>query len=403
MKQDKADKIIKKAELKAQKAAQQVQVAAKKAEATKQKQAALAQKKAEKAAAAAAKKAAMKTKKAEAIAKKAQLAAQKAEEKKAKAVVKVADKALGEGEGEAGAPRKKGKKKLLLLAIPVVAVAVGAGAFFFLRGGGEEEEAPTEPITAPAEYVLNESHISALPVWGEVLVYQEEFQPEPPAEPEAGSAEGDGAEGDEASDAADSEGDAAAAEIPPKTLYRYENLLNPSGLVAAYTAVMTTEDAGFSVVDETLMRIDPPEELGGSGSIQLARNVPEAEDGTGGGVHSLLLSWEGSSCSVMLDTPEGVVHDPKPAKSTPAAPRRGLEDIKAMHPSKLGLPGESMDAYELMPQEGSVLIAGNPSPCMRINIYDQNNQIAGSYFLSGDGHLYKLDEEANAVMELQWE
>ena len=62
-----------------------------------------------------------------------------------------------------------------------------------------------------------------------------------------------------------------------------------------------------------------------------------------------------------------------------------------------------MEAYELMPQEGSVLIAGNPSPCMRVNIYGEDGQIAGSYFLSGDGHLYKLDEARNAVVELEWE
>lgn len=408
MKQDKADKIIQKAELKAKKAAQQVEAAGKKAEATRQKQEAQAQKKAAKIANAATKKAAAKTKKAEAVAKKAQAAAQKAEEKKAKALAKVAAKAAssgkaGEGgEEAAGGKKKKGKKKLLL-AIPVLAVAIAAGAFFFLRGG-EEEETPLEPIAAPAEYVLNEAHITALPVWGEeVLVYQEEVLPSPAGEPEGDAKAGEaGTDGEDSGEEAPAE-DTAAEEEPaaPKILYRYEGLKDPVSLVSAYAAVMSTEDAGFSVVDETLLRIDPPEEYAARGSLQLARNVPQAEDGTGGGVHSLLLSWEGTSCSVLLDTPEGRVHDPKPETPASAAPRRGLSDLENIHPSKLGLPGESMESYKLIPQEGSFRIAGSIST--RVNVYGANNQFMGSYFLSTEGKLYKLDEEANAVVELDWE
>lgn len=417
MKQDKADKIIKKAELKAKKAAQQVEVASKKAEAAKQKQAAQAQKKAAKAADAATKKAAAKTKKAEAAAKKAQLAAKKAEEKKAKALAKAAAKATAanpsgeDGEG-AAAPKKKSKKKLLMIAVPVLAVAVGAGAFFFLRGGGEkEEEVPPEPIAPPAAYVLNEQQISALPVWGEeVLVYQEEVEPEPAAEPADGSA-GDAAPLSDTGQAEGEGGDAAGADAAPaepaedanafqKILYRYEGLQSPSDLISAYTTLMTMEDAGFSTVDETLLRIDPPEEFGSRGSVQLARNVPETAEGTGGGVQSLLLSWEGSNCSVVLDMPEGRVHDPKPEVQAPAA-RKGLSDIAALHPSVLGLPGESMEEYEIMPQEGSVRIAG--SVAVRVNIYNQDSQIAGSYFLAQNGKLYKLDESVNKVVELDWE
>lgn len=413
MKQDKADKIIQKAELKAKKAAQQVEAAGKKAEAARRRQEAQAQKKAAKIANAATKKAAAKTKKAEAVAKKAQAAAQKAEEKKAKALAKVAAKAAASGKegegGEAGAAggKKKGKKKLLLLAIPVLAAAVAVGAFFFLKGGGEEEEAPLEPIAAPAEYVLNETHITALPVWGEeVLVYQEEVLPEPAAEPEEDAKTDENTEDGEASGEEDGEESSAETEaeeeaVDPKTLYRYEGLKDPVSLVSAYVAVMSTEDAGFSVVDETLLRIDPPEEYASSGSLQLARNVPQAEDGSGGGVHSLLLSWEGNRCSVLLDTPDGRVHDPKPETPASSAPRRGLSDLESIHPSKLGLPGESMEAYTLIPQEGSFRIAGSIST--RVNIYGENNQFAGSYFLSTDGKLYKLDEAANAVVELDWE
>ncbi|MCI8970330.1 MAG: hypothetical protein HFF99_02585 [Oscillibacter sp.] len=419
MKQDKADKIIQKAERRAAKAAKQVEIAGRKAEQTKQKQAAKAEKKAAQAARRADLKAAKHTKKAEQATKKAQLAAQKAQEKKAKIAAKTAAKAVeGEEGGGDGKKKKKGKKKLLLILIPVLAVAIGAGVFFFLKGGEKEEEAPPEPIPIPLEYLLNEVPITALPVTGEeVLVYQEEVPPEPPAEPEepeeAPKDGGEDAAEDGEASGGDSEdgGEAEAAPEPEaeeepgftRILYRYEGLKNPKSLVTAYAAVMSTEDAGFSLVDETLLRIDPPEEYGASGSLLLARNVPTAEDGSGGGVHSLLLSWEETSCSVLLDMPEGRVHDPKPETPPAAATRRGLSDLKAIHPSKLGLPGESMEAYELIPQEGSVRIAGTGSVAMRVNIYGEGNQFAGSYFLSNDGRLYKLDEAANAVVELEWE
>ncbi len=408
MKQDKADKIIQKAERRAAKAAKQVEIAGKKAEAAKQKQAAKDEKKAAQAARRAEQKVAKHTKKAEQATKKAQLAAQKAQEKKAKAAAKAASKALEGEEGADAGGKKKGKKKLLLILLPVLLAAAGAGAFFFLKGGGEEEEAPPEPIPIPMQYLLNEVPITALPVTGdEVLVYQEEVPPEPPAEPEpAPEPEKDaGKEGEADSEEDGGKEDAAAqAEEEPgftKILYRYEGLQNPKSLISAYAALMITEDAGFSVVDETLLRIDPPEEYGERGSVQLARNAPKGEDGSGGGVHSLLLSWEGSNCSVLLDMPEGRVHDPKPETSAPAAQRRGLSDLEAIHPSKLGLPGDSMEDYDLIPQEGSVRIAG--AVCMRVNIYGQGNQFAGSYFLSSDGKLYKLDEDANAVVELDWE
>lgn len=419
MKQDKADKIIQKAERRAAKAAKQVEIAGRKAEQTKQKQAAKAEKKAAQAARRADLKAAKHTKKAEQATKKAQLAAQKAQENKAKIAAKTAAKAVeGEEGGGDGKKKKKGKKKLLLILIPVLAVAIGAGVFFFLKGGEKEEEAPPEPIPIPLEYLLNEVPITALPVTGEeVLVYQEEVPPEPPAEPEepeeAPKDGGEDAAEDGEASGGDSEdgGEAEAAPEPEaeeepgftRILYRYEGLKNPKSLVTAYAAVMSTEDAGFSLVDETLLRIDPPEEYGASGSLLLARNVPTAEDGSGGGVHSLLLSWEETSCSVLLDMPEGRVHDPKPETPPAAATRRGLSDLKAIHPSKLGLPGESMEAYELIPQEGSVRIAGTGSVAMRVNIYGEGNQFAGSYFLSNDGRLYKLDEAANAVVELEWE
>ena len=389
MKQDKAEKIIQRAERKAEKAAKQVEAVSKKAEVVAQKQAARAEKKATQKARSAEKKAAKQSKKAEQATKKAQLAAKKAEEKKSKIAAKA--KPSGEGEGEAP-KKKKSKKKLLLILLPVVVAVAGAGAFFFLKGGKEAEEPPPEPIAAPAEYVLNEAHIAALPVWGtDVLVYQEEIVPTPPEPPE-----GENAGGEEAEPAAETTEEAGFTKI----LYRYENLQDPGSLVAAYTALMITEDAGFSVVDETLLRIDPPELEGqSSGTIQLARNAPAVGEGEAG-VHYMLLEWGGTGCSVTLDMPEGRVRDPKPA-TTPSSSSFSLADLKAMHPSKLGLPGESMDAYDFMPQDGAVRIAN--VPCQRVNVYDGNNQIVGSYFISNNGKLYKLDEAANGVVELELE
>ncbi len=399
MKQDKVDKKVQKAEQKAAKAAQQVQIVAQKAEKAAQKQAARAEKKAAKQTRSAEKKAAKEAAKAAKAAQRAEQASRKAEEKRAKIAAKMAEKAAAgedvEGGGESKG-KKKGKKKLLLLLLPVVAVAVGAGVFFFLRKDGGEEEAPPEPIVPPAQYsVGGETMVPALPVWSGVTVYGEEIVPEPeePAE---------GEEGEEGETPAEDSA-ASGVEFTPM-LYTYQDLTNARALVSAYTTLMTTEDAGFFVIDETMTKIDPPSFDGEtpptSGTVQLARNMPESDF-----VQSLTLDWKEGSCTVAVELPAGRVKDPTPPSSGSSGQgvTKVIESLKELPPSVLGLEGDSMDDYRIYTQDGIAWV--DEIPCLRMSVYRMEeggvNEIAGHFFLSTDGqHVYKLNVGTNKVVEL---
>lgn len=396
MKQDKVDKKVQKAEQKAAKAAQQVQIVAQKAEKAAQKQAERAEKKAAKQTQSAEKKAAKEAQKAAKAAQKAEQASRKAEEKRAKIAAKMAERAAasgGEAEGEEGAGgkgKKKGKKKLLLLLLPVVAIAVGAGVFFFLRKEPAEEDAPPEPIAPPAQYsVGGETAVPALPVWSGVTVYGEEIVPPEPAEGEEGE------EGEKTEAASD-------VEFTPM-LYTYQDLTNARSLVAAYTALMTTEDAGFFVVDDTMTKTAAPSFDGEtpptSGTVQLARNTPE-----GGLVQSLTLDWSEGTCTVAVELPEGNVKDPAPPPgSSDRTVTQVVESLRELPPSVLGLEGETMDDYRIYTQDGIAWV--DDIPCLRMSVYRMEeggiNEIAGHYFLSTDGlHVYKLNVGTNQVVEL---
>lgn len=427
MKQDLAEKIAQetakktaKAEAEAKKKIARLEKAAAKktaaAEKKEEKQAASAEKRAAKAAAkvaAAEKKAAAKVAQAN---KKAAAQSEKAAKLAAKKRAKEAP--AEDGEESDGGKKKKGGKKLLLL-LPVVALAAAAAVFFFLRGRGGGAEKPLEPIAAPMEYAFGEDvKIPALPVWGDdVLVYQETIEaPRPESEePEAKDGEDAGANDGENAEAEGEEEEAEEEEPATAVQYTYEGLQNAKGLVSAYAALLAAEDAGFSAVDEDLVRTDMPDFDGKAAekgqeaeppatAVHLARNGTGEEDV----VHSLHLSWEEGRCKVIVDMPAGRVRNPQPPAQSmmPMAPGLTVEGFQAMSPSALGLPGESMDEYSVYVQDGTILVYG--STCIRLSVYSTDAsgspEIAGNYFLSADGqHLYKYDLENNSVEELEIE
>ena len=303
-------------------------------------------------------------------------------------------------EGAVETGKKSKKKKLLMILLPVLVLAAGAAVFFFVirpRLGGEKAEEPPpppEPVELPLMYTLGETEVHALPVWGESTVYLEEQEVPASEVPPAGE-EGEAGEEDTASE--------EPAE-PTAVTYRYEGLSSPGTLASVYTTLMTAEDVGFSQVDEELIRIKEPEELAvEAGSVHLAKNAPED-----GKVLSIQLKWTEEICTVTADLVDGRVKNP-PEPVSPMGPMGMTADqmmdyMQSLNPAVLGLEGASMEGYELLVQDGSVLIDGNP--CVRINAYRVDNQtgtneIGGNYFLSLDGsHLYRLDVASNSVEEL---
>lgn len=424
MKQDAAEKI-----------AQQTAKITAKAESDAAKKIAKAKKAAEKKTAAAAAKDAKKAAKAEKQAAKISKKVSVAEKKAAAKVAKVEKKAAAQSAkaaklaakrapekgaegGEAQAAGKKGGKKKILLLLPLVAIAVAAGVFFFLKGkGGKEADKPLEPITAPVVYLFSEEiGVPALPVQDTVVVYEEKIPREQaPAADEAEGTEGtEDAESAEGTEGAQEAEGAEEAEEVTVTRYTYEGVSDPKGLMAAYAVLMTQEDVGFSAIDAEMVRTDLPDFEGKEATedapasppvttVTLARNGDIDNEI----VHSLLLEWDEDSCSVTVDTPSGRVRDPKPPASAPQAPGLTVEGFKQLNPAVLGLEGSSMEEYNVLVQDGLIMVYG--SPCVRISAYSVNqetgsNEIAGSYFLSADGqHVYRYDTESNSVEELEIE
>lgn len=424
MKQDAAEKI-----------AQQTAKITAKAESDAAKKIAKAKKAAEKKTAAAAAKDAKKAAKAEKQAAKISKKVSVAEKKAAAKVAKVEKKAAAQSAkaaklaakrapekgaegGEAQAAGKKGGKKKILLLLPLVAIAVAAGVFFFLKGkGGKEADKPLEPITAPVVYLFSEEiGVPALPVQDTVVVYEEKIPREqaPAADEAEGTEDAESAEGAEGTEGAKEAEGAEEAEEVTVTRYTYEGVSDPKGLMAAYAVLMTQEDVGFSAIDAEMVRTDLPDFEGKEATedapasppvttVTLARNGDIDNEI----VHSLLLEWDEDSCSVTVDTPSGRVRDPKPPASAPQAPGLTVEGFKQLNPAVLGLEGSSMEEYNVLVQDGLIMVYG--SPCVRISAYSVNqetgsNEIAGSYFLSADGqHVYRYDTESNSVEELEIE
>jgi len=197
---------------------------------------------------------------------------------------------------------------MIILLIPIVLALLAALAYFviipkfFSKDKEPEPEPEPEPITAPVTYQMGQTAVPALPVWdANVLVYLED-PPEPPApeQEEDGEAdkeedgkpeEKDGEEGEADKEGEEAEGEEEKkaeepAEEPPAITavrYRYEGYGDYRELLMGYAAFMTTSDAGFAFVDDTLVRLkeeEYPIMTTHRGVVTLARNaVDEADAG----------------------------------------------------------------------------------------------------------------------------
>lgn len=270
---------------------------------------------------------------------------------------------------------EKGRKKFLIPVILIIILAIGVGAFFFLRKGGnstKKEDTPPEPIDAPVTYQVGDASLPALPVWGRTTLVYLEDKPEDAPKTEA--------------------------------TYRYEGFQNPQEIMSAYINLLTLDDVGFDSVDDSLVRQEEALDLESqTGNVHLAHSLPEDM------VLDLHLSWTEKNCLVKIDAIEGKITDPPQEidsaySNAPMSLTEALDRVKSLDPAKLGLPGQSMDEYEIYSEMGSVLIGG--TPCIRLNVYhnsqeDGTNENVGNLFISSDGqHLYRLNIESNTVQEL---
>ena len=132
---------------------------------------------------------------------------------------------------------------------------------------------------------------------------------------------------------------------------------------------------------------------------------------TAASIMGAMLKGEKDSVTLRItaDEMEGKVTSPQ-SSATPArrpiTMRGAVRQLKSMAPSALGLPGDSMDSYEIIPLDGTEMVNG--SPAIRMHVYSSNqstggNDIMGSYLMTIDGeHLYQIDPVTHDIIELDY-
>ena len=314
---------------------------------------------------------------------------------------------------EQGAEEEGKKKKIkpIFLLIPVVVVAAIAVVVIFVvlprfRGSDADAE-PTATV-----------------------------EPEPPELPETLMV-GENAVVGMALEADESEAEAVLA----KTItYTYINLNDAGKAAQTYVNQLISAEDRFSLVDEDFVRrTDKPDYSAEEGSVIMARNLPlpEAEtpeettepeedpdasedpDNTPEPtptpepepepvrmVLTVRISWSEGKCVVTADEEEGMVTAPPSVPSSESVTMRGAQDrIAAMSPEELGLPGESMDMYEVIAMDGVAMVDG--IACIRVHVYTEETEIQGSefmgsYLMTVNGqHLYRVNPVTDELETLK--
>lgn len=252
------------------------------------------------------------------------------------------------------APLSK-KKKILIIAIGVLLLVVAAVAYIFLvRGGGADT------------YTLGSDTVQALPL-GEEGVLAEEVKTEANEE----------------------------EEIEDSNSYTYEDLPRGGVAVGNYVALLTTEGAGFSVVNQNGRQAEPPDFLEEEGTVYLS-----GPSSTEGQLCRLAIDWSQTGCVITMthqaEAKEGEEYQELTLRGS-------VEYLQNFPPTLLGLEGTSMAEYVIYPKPGTILVDGEA--CMELDVYESSpvstNALIGSFLLKGDNTLYRLDQKTGEVTQVE--
>ncbi len=282
-------------------------------------------------------------------------------------------------------PKKKGgKKKLLLIPLALVVVAAVAAAvvlFVLPRFGiqllGGEDDSPQleEPLPKKGvqEYVVGEDVTISL----DTILEEGEGELIAMRSPQK-----------------------RQDDVDDKFTYIYE-LTSFAPVVDRYLDILLGSEQGFTMTDETYLALEErPELQDAEGALMLVR--PSAVEGH---LFQVVIGWSQASANlaVRVSSPEASIRQPeKESKPEPSNVSTQMEQLRAMTPAQLGLPGDTMDSYTIFPVDGFVKVDGQD--CRRFNIYEKNNMgvIAGTYFFSVDQqHIYVLNSSDNTVSTIK--
>ncbi len=166
--------------------------------------------------------------------------------------------------------------------------------------------------------------------------------------------------------------------------------LNKKLLVIPVVLLAAAVLAGYTFISRgTERRIGPSEPAGSSA------------EGSGSGASSAASS--GAPDQSDASSPQAGGSQTAPRRAAPAKKTvpESVDYIRTLPPAKLGLEGDSMDAYEIIPEGNVVLVDGVQCTEMFVYRVDEEtgtNCFMGSYLLSrADNRLYSLDQDTGIV------
>lgn len=182
-------------------------------------------------------------------------------------------------------------------------------------------------------------------------------------------------------------------------IYTYAGFENVCTSVQTYTEMLTGEEHGFYVVDgETFRPAKAPDYTITEGTVSVAKDSENEK------ITVVRLDWSGSQCVASIS----IEDKPAPEEPKQSKPKNnyGLshvgaaEHLQSLHPSVLGLEGDTMENYNIYIRNGFTYVDGQA--CLRIEVFSsannaQTNVYMGKYFMSGNGeHIYRLNDEGIA-------
>lgn len=319
-----------------------------------------------------------------------------------------------------GEEQPQKKKPLIFFLIPIVVIAAAVAIIIFVvipKFTGDKDPEPSvsvepDPPVLPSELPVGDNTVPGM------VLGSDEYQ--------------------------------AQAVLAKTITYTYTDLADAGKVAETYVGQLQSAEDRFSIVDEEFVRQkDEPDFTAEEGMVLMARNLPKPEPAAAPSseptptpegeedsaapdesatpseapsaeptepaepveeapdlVLTVRITWSPGQCVVTADEEEGRVTSPPTAAPArhPVTQRSAMQILEGMSPAELGLPGDSMEAYEIIPMDGTELV--DDMTAIRMHVYGSSssgaNDFLGSYLMTIDGdHLYRVDPITDEIIEVE--
>ena len=182
----------------------------------------------------------------------------------------------------------------------------------------------------------------------------------------------------------------ASSQQEEPAVYTYTGL--ESGGAAVQEYVQTLKDGyGCFVMDETGAVQPDPDYTAENGEVTVGLRRE-----SGAGVFALDIQWQAGGCTI---TP--ILMEAGEERAEGLTVEEAVQVLVQLGTDALGLAGETMELYSVVPEDGISMVDG--APCFCLNVYlREDHQIAGTFLVSGDGSkVYSLDRGQDQVTQIR--